>query len=77
MDNKACIVEFCLEFVNLKQKDTENIAKFVGRADVLCKKLRNSQINVGIAVIQEILNLTIKRNCYSNMHDQKTLHSVL
>lgn len=54
------MVEFCLKFTNLKQRDIENIAKFVDRAEVLAKKLLDSQVNIGMAVAQEISDLDYK-----------------
>lgn len=51
MDNEERIVELRLELINLKQGDIENIAKFVGRTEVLAKKLSNFQVNIGMAIV--------------------------
>ena len=56
VDNEARIVELRLELANLKQGNTENIAEFVGRADVLAKELPDSQVDIGMAVARGILD---------------------
>lgn len=50
VDNEARIVELRLELANLKQGETENIADFIARADILARKLPGSQVDVGMAV---------------------------
>lgn len=57
MDNKVSMVELCLKLTNLKQRDIKNIIKFVGKAEILAKKLLNSQINISMAIAQEISDL--------------------
>lgn len=42
VDNKIRIIELQLEFVNLKQEEIENIAKFITRINVLVRELSNS-----------------------------------
>ena len=56
IDNEARMVELRLELANLKQGDTENIAEFVGRADILAKELPDSQVDIGMAVARGILD---------------------
>lgn len=56
VDNEARIVELRLELANLKQGDTENVAEFVGRADVLAKELPDSQVDIGMAVARGTLD---------------------
>ena len=41
-DNEERIVELCLGLAHLKQGKTENIAKFIARADNLAKELPGS-----------------------------------
>lgn len=60
VDNEARIVELRLELADLKQRETENITEFIARADVLAKELSDSQVDVGIAVTQGILDLEHK-----------------
>lgn len=54
------MVELHLELANLKQEDRENIIKFMGRVDILAKKLSDSQVDIGIVVARRILNLDHK-----------------
>ncbi len=56
VDNEARMVELRLELANLKQGDTENIAEFMGRADVLGRERPDSQVDVGMAVARWILD---------------------
>ncbi|MCJ1346442.1 hypothetical protein MMC31_004659 [Peltigera leucophlebia] len=56
VDNEARIVELRLELANLKQGETENIADFIARADILARKLPGSQVDVGMAVTRGILD---------------------
>lgn len=51
IDNKICIIKFYFEFANLKLKNLKNIAKFIEKADILAKKLLDSQIIYNIAII--------------------------
>ncbi len=61
VDNEVRMVELRLELANLKQRDTENIAKFVGRAEILAKKLPDSQVDIGMAIARGILDLDHKQ----------------
>lgn len=60
VDNEARMAELRLELANLKQGDTENIAEFVSRADVLAKEPPDSQVDIGMAVARGILDLDHK-----------------
>lgn len=50
VDNKENIIKLRLKIVNLKQRKTENIIKFIVTANVLAKKISDFQINIAIAV---------------------------
>lgn len=54
------MIELCLKLTNLKQENTENIAEFVNRSEVLTKELFDSHVNMSIAVAQEIFDLDHK-----------------
>lgn len=56
VDNEARIFELRLKLANLKQGETENIAKFIARADILAKELPGSQINDGMAMTRGIFD---------------------
>lgn len=56
VDNEARIVELRLELANLKLGETENIAEFIARANVLAKELPDSQVDVVMAVTRGILD---------------------
>ena len=60
MDNKVRIVELRLKLAKLKQKDIESIAEFVGKVEVLAQELPNSEVNIGMVIAQEILDLNHK-----------------
>ncbi len=54
------MVKLRLELANLKQGDTENIAEFMSKIEVLAKELPDSQVDVGMAVAQGISDLDYK-----------------
>ena len=56
VDDETRIFELRLELANLKQGDTENIADFITRADILARELPGSEVDVGMAVVRGILD---------------------
>lgn len=54
------MVKLRLEFANLKQEDTENIAEFMGKVKVLAKELPDFGVDISIIVAQGILDLNYK-----------------
>ena len=67
VDHEARIVKLHLELANLKEGETENIADFIARADILAKKLPGFQVEVGL--IQNT-----RRGCYFSVQDRRVLH---
>ncbi|MCJ1345755.1 hypothetical protein MMC31_003964 [Peltigera leucophlebia] len=56
VDDETRISELRLELANMKQGETENIADFITRADILARELPGSEVHVGIAVTRGILD---------------------
>ncbi|MCJ1348929.1 hypothetical protein MMC31_007162 [Peltigera leucophlebia] len=56
VDDETRIFELRLELANLKQGETENIADFITRADIMARKLPGSEADGGIAVTRGILD---------------------
>ena len=73
VDKKTRLVDLSLELSNLRQGETKNIAKFITRANVLAKELPDSQVDVGMAVTRDILDLEHKKKLLFECTRSKSL----